>query len=283
MESQLYQSLLNDIPKTNDNHNISTKSVRGFLNKSDSEISSIKNLAVCEEFDDSVSQISHQSSDNTLDTGTKSSRSSIIHRYSKAVRSENQSATVSDSQNGSSGIGNSGGDCYDDFDDSASMALSTMATTLSSTATSASHINRNGNLEKFRDYNYECYLRACEIDSPNSLRYPLAATMDWIKSVRATESSGNTSETSNSSVNKKINLNGDSRSVQSPPKLNMTDTTSGEATVSRRSMLANITKKDPTSGSTNIINNSKSVSTHGIPAGFAKNCLDQFGGPSNKK
>lgn len=255
--------------------------------KSDVEIPSIKNLApteLYEDFDDSVSQISRHSSNTSTMLETKSSTSSIIHqsgrdseeeRCERAAVSNFKKLSIHPAAAGSLGISNLKGECYDDFDDSVGRALSSTAQGTSSS--SSSHIYRNKDMDK---KDYECYLRSCKIESTKKLRRPLASTMNWINSMRKSTSADTMAEYNKSVVSSINNLKDNIRSDPPSPALSMTSTT----TVSRRNMLAKLAKKESMSESTNIVHSFKNSVKHcGVPAGYAKNRLDTFGGPSNKK
>lgn len=260
--------------------------------KSDREIPSIKNSApteLYENFDDSVSQISRHSSNTSTMLETKSSTSSVIHQSgwdSEEESCENPRAAVSNFKKlsiqstaaGSLGVINLEGECYDDFDDSVGKAMSSTPTTVegTSSSTTSSHIYRNNDLGKKV---YECYLRTCEIESTKKLRRPFESTMNWINSMRKSTSSDTMSEC-NKPVSSIINSKDNIRSDEPSPTLSMTST----ITVSRRNMLAKLAKKESMSESTNIVHSFKNSVKHcGVPAGYAKNRLDTFGGPSNKK
>lgn len=263
MKQHFYQSL---------NYGSTTQTTMvkdAFSIKSNSEISSIKNFApteLYENFDDSASQVSRHSSNTPTMLETKSATSSIVSNLKKlSIQSAASASNLND-------------ESYDDFDNSVSMALPSPTTTANST--SSSHISRNKDLDKLNDY--ECYLRTCNIDWAKKIRPPLESTMNWINSRRQSTPTYLMPDSNKSIASSIVNLNDSSQSQESAPTPSTTSTTN---TASRRSMLAKLATKESVSVSTNsnVLHNSKNYITHyGVPAGYATNCLKTFGGLSNK-
>lgn len=247
----------------NKNVTASALSLRYGSGNSGSEMSLIENsMTNNEDFDDSVSRQSFDTS-TMLEIETKSSGSSTITRSGlkpQAARCDNPREIESNFTNLSiqskaevlSSVANSE---EQSLDDSVSTALSSSATAENSTSSSSSNSLNGSDMSV-----YECYLRTYKIDFSKELREPLESTMNWIKS-NSTENSNNKRRT-------------DQPSPNAP----------STSTVKRRDMLASLVKKEHTTESTYIAKHSKKYTKHfGVPAGYAKNCLDTFGGLSSKK
>lgn len=266
---------------------------RAASNKSDSDTSSIKNLASSvpyEDFDDSVSQVSRQSSDASTMLGTKSSMLSIVRTrmrdYSDATkRCDNTKTAVSNTsrltvvENGASSVSNLDGARYDDLDDSGRAAMSPPPTNAAKSPSSSSSSHTLRDLSKPNDY--ETYLRTCNIAGMKTLRQPLASTISWISSVRNSTTTNRSSDDNESIVSSIVNLDEDERRRR--PSTASLSTTTSTATISRRDKLAKLASTSVES-TTNIVHNAKNknIKYFGIPAGYAKNSLETFGGLSNR-
>lgn len=227
---------------------IKTVSARALSVKSGSVMSLTGTLTphiLNDDFDDSVSRQSFDTS-TMIETEIKSSGSSMIDRSgrdSETPRCDNLRGITSNLTNLSI---QSKAEVSSSIANSEGQCHGDSVSTASSSTVSSSH-RPNGS--------YECYLHTYQIYGTKELKQPLESTMNWIHSM--------------------------CKSTGVPSPINAPSTTT---TVSRRNMLANLAKTVHTTDSANNGESSKNyIKNFGVPAGFAKNCLDTFGGLSSKK
>lgn len=274
------------MPIANHIHTISKDVIRRTSTNCGSQMSSIENLvpnSSYEDFDDSASQ---QSSHGTIlynETTFRLSNIQRSERHSELVHSEDKikadsickRSSIQSKADLSTNVSNSDTsacESFNDFDDSVSVVVSSTITsansTLSSPSSSSAYKRKVSNL--LNDHDHECYLRIHKIDSTRQ-RQPFQSTIKLINA-----STYNISELNKSNVSSIANLNENTRRQQPPPASSSKSTSSTSAI---RNMLATLAKNESTCESTQIVNNSKNVIKYfGVPAGYAKNRLETFGG-----
>lgn len=120
---------------------------------------------------------------------------------------------------------------------------------------SSTHKESGSNLE-----DSECYLRKCRTTALTKIvrQQPLESTMDWINSMNKTSSENNDLQRHQSTQNAPVIAAGKRRNLLAA-KLGTNETVSKSTTSGNKS-------ENP------------AEKRFGIPAGYAKNCLDTFGG-----
>lgn len=71
-------------------------------------------------------------------------------------------------------------ECFDSFDESASMAVSSVGSFENYLSVSQSEVHRNGEYTNPFDYKYKCYLSTFGAGKNEKLRKPLQSSIDWI-------------------------------------------------------------------------------------------------------
>lgn len=237
-----------------------------------------------EDFDDSVSQ---QSSHGTLldnETTSESSNIQSSERHSEVMHCKDptearicKNSSIQSKADLSSNVSNSDTsacESFNDFDDSVSAVVSSTITTRKSTTSPSPAYTRKAS-NTLNDYDHECYLNIRKIDSTRK-RQPFQSTIKLINAKRNSTSTYNAPELNKLNVSSIANANENTRKQQ-PRTASSTKSISSTSAI--RNMLATLAKKESTCESTQIVNNSKNVTKYfGVPAGYAKNRLETFGG-----
>ncbi|KAJ6646586.1 hypothetical protein Bhyg_01799 [Pseudolycoriella hygida] len=247
LEASLQESLINGSTIRNEKVNKSSQPLKSLHTqiKSESNVSSTDHLQ--EDFDDSVSR--HSSIATMPDTDTKSSASSRVQSAQEDTEEHSNVSKpslplIQTNVNGSSHKNNLRSQCYDESD-------------VSSSTNSA-----NGNSSKERlSQTYECYLRSYRI-SPKITRKPKDSTISWWRQM-------NRSMSDNTPVEENDNL----QAQTSLPAASSVNTNR------HRNMLAKLSSNNTAA----CVNNVKNSNLFGVPAGYAKNCLNTFGGLTSKR
>lgn len=190
-------------------------------------------------------------------------------------------AAVSNLDNLSKRVGKS--ECESCYDDSGSIAMST--TTLTNRSSSSLSCGNESGISTvfYSESEYECNLHTCSTAHLEKLRAPLQSSINWIYSMSKSTPKNNISE-DNKSLNSSItSLNKIEPIYQrstSPSSLSNMSKTQGHnlnnnsGTTSFNDVISNNSTPNK-----KVVNNLvKYQKNYGVPGGYAKNCLDTFGG-----
>lgn len=283
LENQLYQSL-NDgpsIPATKLSKPMNfSKRLSDSSTRTKREMSSTNNLAASESYDDTASTSNDSHIIRDCMTRRRGGRTGTLYSKSSRATSLSNSNNLSTSVM-SLNIDNSENECHDDFDDSASIAMSTVTIT-NETRSSSSLSYRNESRASYSENDYECNLRTCSTVGQVKLRPPLQSSINWINSMCKSEDN----KSFVSSINNSNEI--ECTSQKSPPP-DMSTTTKRRSTVAKKECNNNEATSFNDVNSNYSKPNTKTANNldwrqknYGVPGGYAKNCLDTFGGMTRR-
>lgn len=169
LEKELYESLEETYTTTSPKANNSTTTSIA------SAVSDINVPLMIESSDGAnslklASHFTNQNDDNNLNR----SHNEII------VNFDNLSKVREEAVSSSSSLNCSKNECFDSFDESASMAVSSVCSFENHLSVSQSELHRNEDHTNPFDYKYKCYLSTFSAGKNEKLRKPLQSSIDWI-------------------------------------------------------------------------------------------------------